>query len=317
MDNNQTIEDFQFTLTPNQPVFFRAFYGGGNETSLTVPPFQGVGSLVCFAVDDQGANQIRYNHLYGNAMIQMGEEVVFSPVYNAYSFAAPNGVQGASIGTPGQLALDGSVYDACPQYLVTNFFAAPSFGEDKHTVYPLVFPWRPDLTLWPCRQDLRQDRTPTCTKAKFDVWNANEVKFTGAYQCFKCFYEGFLDEIGFKTPTAARRDIFGDNTQRGPGFGWEKFTIDGLDTVAARMRVQSIASSVCDGKIRGCGATKTVNTPLLGVMMHVQDSGIINSNNAKIPIVPTAAFTLFGAGNDNSGLVQWDVAGPTPEAPKK
>jgi hypothetical protein len=59
MDNNQTIEDFQFTLTPNQPVVFSAFYGGGNETSLHIPPFNAVGSLVCFAVKNQGDAQIQ------------------------------------------------------------------------------------------------------------------------------------------------------------------------------------------------------------------------------------------------------------------
>jgi hypothetical protein len=320
MDNNQTIEDFQFKLTPNQPVFFSAFYGGGYETSLQVPPFRGVGSLVCFAVSDQGDTQIKYNHLHGNALIQ----VVGNPYwfYNAASFAAPNGVQGAPIGTPGQLALDGSVYDACPQYLLTNFFSAPD-DDDNNTLSVVPWPFRADLTLWPCRQDLRQDRTPTCTKAKFDVWNANEVKFTGAYQCFKCFYEGFLDEIGRKTHASDFSD--GDTTQRGPGFGWEKFTRDGLGTVGARMRVQGVASTVCDNKIRGCpaGAGVTKATPLLGIMMYAVDIGLINSNNAKTVIPYAGGPLLFGAGvTDGSalnphGLVQWDPAGPTPEAPRQ
>jgi hypothetical protein len=246
----------------------------------------------------------------------------FAAVYNAYSFAAPNGVQGAPIGTPGQLLLDGTVYDACPQYLLTNFFASPDPTQSDPKLYPLSYPWRPDLTLWPCRQDLRQDRTPTCTKAKFDVWNGNEVKFTGAYQCLKCFYEGLLDEIG-KTKAVPPFDNF-DDTQRGPGFGWEKFTIDGLGSVAARMRVQGVASTVCDNKIRGCpsGAGVTKATPLLGVMIHAFPA-FVDANNAKIVINHIGAFTLFGAGiTDGSatyphGLIQWDPAGGTPEAPSQ
>jgi hypothetical protein len=173
---------------------------------------------------------------------------------------------------------------------------------------------------------------PTCTKAKFDVWNEDEVKFTGAYQCFKCFLEVFLDEIGTNAKNPNKFDTFGtfDNTQRGPGFGWEKFTYFGLDTYVARLRVQGIASTVCDGKIRGCGSTKTVNTPLLGVLLYAQEfglpasnsnnvglippCGIINSNNAKI-VDPLLGTTLHGAGLD-AGFVLWDPAqSVVPEAP--
>jgi len=299
MDNNQTIEDFQFTMTPNQPVYFSAGFGRG---TVDVPPFDGVGSLVCFAVNDAGDNQVKFNHLYGNAMIVFDD---LAAMYNAYSFAAP----GNPTGTPGQLVLDSTIYDACPQYLVTNFATAPNDVTNPILFNAYIYP---DLTLWPCKQDLRQDRTPTCTKAKFDVWNENEIKFTSAYQCFKCFYEGFLDELG-KTKAGFSGDTF-DNTQRGPGFGWDKFVYSALHTHAARFRVQGIASTICDGKIRGCGSTKTVDTPLLGVMLYAVDSLFINTNNAKI-VKPLTGFTPFGAGQDNTGLVQWDPAGPTPEAP--
>jgi hypothetical protein len=77
--------------------------------------------------------------------------------------------------------------------------------------------------------------------------------------------------------------------------------------------VQGIASTVCDGKIRGCGSTKTINTALLGVVLYAIDSET-SYNNAKI-IEPLYGYTPFGAGQDNTGLIQWDPAGPTPEAP--
>ena len=42
VDENQTIEDFMFRLTPNQPIGFSAAYGGdilGLGGDITVPPF--------------------------------------------------------------------------------------------------------------------------------------------------------------------------------------------------------------------------------------------------------------------------------------
>ena len=310
MDNNQTIEDFQFTITPNQPVFFSAATGGGDGQSLTVPPFSGVGSLVCFAVEDSGAIQKKFNHLYGNAMIVSpalgGTQAA---MYNAYSFANPG-----SVGNPGQLQLDGVSYDACPQYLVTDFIAATD--NETQSILPSPPFYRPDLSLWPCIQDLRQDRTPTCTKAKFDVWNANEIKFTGAYQCLKCFYEGFLDEIGRKNHVAHFSD--GDNTQRGPGFGWDKFVRNALRTDVARFRVQGVASTVCDNKIRGCpsGPGVTKATPFLGVLLYAEDLVGATVNNAKI-VAPLTGSTLFGAGLDNTGSILWDFDALPPQAPKK
>ncbi len=83
-----------------------------------------------------------------------------------------------------------------------------------------------DLTLVPCIQDLRQDRVPTCTKAKFDIWNENETKYTGAYQCLKCWFEGYLGDIGSYTI----------------GYGGEKFWYKNLHTTAGRFRVEGIPS---------------------------------------------------------------------------
>ncbi len=144
-------------------------------------------------------------------------------------------------------------YDACPTYLVTNFF--PAGARD---------PWgegvNPDLTLVPCKQDLRQDRTPTCTKAKFDIWNENETKFTGAYQCLKCWWEGYLGEIG--TPLSQ----YGKDS----GFGGDKFTIRTLKTSAARFRVQSANNSACaQYTMPPCNAPGVL-TPFLGLMLYAQ-----------------------------------------------
>jgi hypothetical protein len=290
VDSDQNIEDFMFRLTPNQPILFQASTGSG-EIGVTVPPFGASrGELKCWAVNAAGDQQISFNHLYGNAIIIQENAGV---VYNAWSFTARAALN-AIVGTGGNLKLTGLAgdYDACPQYLVTNFITADTIDPDAIN---------PDLTLVPCQQDLRQDRTPTCTKAKFDVWNANETKYTGAYQCLKCWYEGFLDELG----TAKI------------GFGGDKFTYNSLHTDIARFRVQGVQSSVCKfgaatGAFPTCPAGIGVATPFLGVMLYAEH--FVDGING---ILPFAGYTPFGAGADGSGFVLWDAAGDNPEiAPK-
>jgi len=312
VDWEQQIQDFMFRLTPNQPIAFSArtglgpgYYantlagvGNGFVGSVTVPPFQGgIGELKCWAVNAVGDSQIAFNHLYGNAMIAQENAGV---VYNAWSFTARGVAQGAAVGTGGELKLTGNngAYDACPQYLVSNFVPANILGRDGGYI-------NPDLTLVPCKQDLRQDRTPTCTKAKFDIWNENETKFTGAYRCIKCWYEGFLNEIG---PPF--------------GYGGEKFEVFVLKTFAARFRVTGVASSVCVNKFKtpdtvyAPGKDKCtggqVASPLLGVMLYGEQF----ENSLGSEILPFAGYTPHTAGADGSGFVLWDTQAEPPQAPQ-
>jgi hypothetical protein len=319
MDNNQTVQDFFFYVTANQPVIFSSFWGGTDD--FPVPPFRGIGTLTCWAALDDDSAPRRFNHLYGNAMIRYarGADAGKAVFYNAYSFAGIGDTlysqltdaDNNPVGIQLRLTGDGPVvanrgYDACPQYLVFNFF--PDTGAPSHATAG------PDLTLWPCRQDLRQDRVPTCTKAKFDIWNENEVKFTGAYQCFKCFFEGFLTDIG----------VLGYLKSRGPGYGGDKFSDAVLQTDSARARVQGVYSTVCiaqnstfqtvapktrvpsgigcpnisaDGSksasfLAAWGTPATI-TPLLGVVMYAADDLV---SGDPIKIRPIGAYTPFGAG---------------------
>ncbi len=146
------------------------------------------------------------------------------------------------------------------------------------------------LTLVPCKQDLRQDRSPTCTKAKFDIWNSNETKFTGAYQCIKCWYEGVLD--GIKAPS---------------GFGGEKFTFHSLHTYAARFRVQGIASSVCQGQPTAACTTSQA-APLIGLFAYALGGTDGTSWGGYMPA---------GGGIDTSGFVYWDKGDGPQESPKR
>jgi hypothetical protein len=296
VDENQDISDFQLRLTPNQPILFSAFGGSDFETGggVTVPPFQNkVGELKCWAVNAAGDTQVSFNHLYGGAYLRTALGGV---TYNAWSFTARDVKLNDPVGTQGKLQLTGTSgnYDACPQYMLVNF--TPAGSELTDGTYP-------DLTLVPCKEDLRQDRIPTCTKAKFDIWNANETKFTGAYQCIKCWYEGVLEGIGQVDKT---------------GFGGDKFSLRTLKTYANRLRVTGVASSVCVNKFKtgdtdyAPGKDKCIGgqvaTPFVGLMLY------------GFPIdafYPITGYTPHGAGADGSGFVLWDTAGGVPEAPRR
>jgi len=296
VDKEQEIEDFMFRLTPNQPVWFRASDGSGGV--MTVPPFMSDrGELKCWAVNAAGDSQVSFNHLYGSAVIFdysiSGYPTAFE--YNAWSFTARGGSLGKEFGTAGNLKLTGDAngYDACPQYLVENFMAANGTGVPA-----------PVLALAPCKQDLRQDRTPTCTKAKFDIWNENETKYTGAHACVKCWFESYLNQIEVNNSAKPKN---------GYGFGQEKFQAGPLHTTWARFRVTGEASSVCNKKfmtpdnleLQLPGADKCsggqVKTPFIGVLWH--DLGTYNIGTA-----------LHSAGYDGSGFVLWDLQGSDPEA---
>jgi hypothetical protein len=312
VDQFQNIQDFQFRLTPNQPVMFSAFYGDDFGTlggSVTVPPFgDELGELKCWAVNAAGDSQIAFNHLYGNALIKVNDPTTAggTVVYNAWSFTARGVALGDSVGTAGNLQLTGLTngYDACPQSIIANF---SPFGT---SVTDGTFP---DLTLVPCKQDLRQDRTPTCTKAKFDIWNANETKFTGAYQCTKCWFEGILENIG--TDGSWYNYYYGTNT----GYGGDKFSLFTLKTWADRFRVTGVASPVCNNKFVSPGNTDLnippqdlctggqVASPFLALMIYGPLSG-------TDLVSPFAGFTPHGAGADGSGFILWDPAGDTPTA---
>jgi len=311
MDENQTVEDFNFKLTPNQPIFFSAMYGQNlplypiiMDPPVTVPPFNpvffgnhgvGAGALYCWAVNEADSTAINFNHLYGNALIVSGhnvEDTIYidgSVLYNAYSFVVHSAIPAAAADGTQTLPLDGVVFDACPSYLLANFTPGGEFiSPDQESA----------LTLVPCKQDLTQDRTPTYTKAKFDIWNANETKYTGAYQCLKCFAEFQLDDIG----TDAGKTFGSDGKYIGIGFGGDKFTPFSLKTLADRFRVYGVASTVCK--------TATTPTGLLGLLLYEE------RNNGPI----NAGTTLHGAGlatGTSAGFVKWDIGSASQEAPGK
>lgn len=312
MNSDQEIQDFMFRLTPNQPVWIRASDGYGTgyydavSYPITVPAFFGgageVGELKCWAVNPAGNEQISWNHLYGNAVVfDVFEGSAYE--YNAWSFTARGVAQGATVGTGGELILSGAngAYDACPQYALVNFFAtgASIYWGDLQQPDAEVVIESTDLTVTPCIQDLRQDRNPTCTKLKYDIWNENEIKYTGAYQCIKCWYEGYLEpDLVIGSPT--------------PQYGYEKFLYQNLHTTAGRFRVSGIPSTACRTYAYGkCSYSNMVYTPVLALtatelQIYAGEGGVKEA---------LAGTTSHGAGADSRGKILWDIQGDHPESP--
>ncbi|GEM_PF-5994760 len=196
--------DNTFTLTRDQPVYWSAYSGlpaGVSPWAVlgsAYPDPEGSGDLIArgfvilWAVDDQGC-EIRWNHLFGQAaVVDYREGTVWE--YNAYAFQAQSGVNGGPTGTPGVLNLDGSEFDWPFDRLLLEFFAsgATAFSRDDLTVKHDT-----DLTLLILDLDLRQNGAgPAAARVKFDIWNQNEIGFSGLTFCMTKWNESLLSARG-------------------------------------------------------------------------------------------------------------------------
>ena len=284
--------DFDFNLTGKATASWDVYSGFGENVAAPAFP-TGVGNptftpadvyqgeLVCFAVSQDGTQQIAFNNLFGTATVVFEDDADAAQIkqayrYNAWDFtargasgpAADNTVQG----TAGDLQLTGGgagTYDACPLYNLASFMP------NGATLSP-VTTFDNDLAVISCNQDLRQDYFLHTTKLQFTTWNSNENSFTGSFQC--------VDSVSFVGLSAA------DNTNlKNP----HNFDYSTLRTANAQLKVQGVASSQCPGS---------------------QASGLIGVLSSSIGINDTVledaelGSTTFGAGAE-SGFVYWDPAG--------
>jgi len=195
--------DCQITLTANQPTYLSILSGlpagcqpftvldPGNPPGRPDPEVRGGrilrGFVYAWAVDNNG-EEIRHNHLAGDAIL-VNYARATAAEYSAYAFAACPGdtcAHGAAPdGTPGRLLLNGVEYDMGFDKLLMDYYATGSFalsGDGRVVIVDT------DLTLHAITADLRQDTTgPVTTKAKFDVWNQNEIRLSGMEKCITCW----------------------------------------------------------------------------------------------------------------------------------
>ncbi|MBT8485606.1 MAG: choice-of-anchor E domain-containing protein [Phycisphaerales bacterium] len=231
--------DNELTLTGNQPTYWSALTGqpaAGGLSPFTAldpgfppgrPAVDGTGDrvlrgyIVGWAVDRDN-QEIRWNHLTGNGtIVSYGGGSGWE--YNACAYQVVNDAiaHGATTGTPGVLNLDGTEYAQSFNELLLNFQAVGSVAFSG----PRLIASDTDLTLHPVDVDLRQETDgPVTTKASFNVWNMNEVKFSGADRCITCWDQTLLSMYDLPN----------------------HFLLQNLQTDHGKARIDGLASQVCD-----------------------------------------------------------------------
>lgn len=288
--------DFIVEVTKNQPIWFEATEGEG---TYGVPPFPTStgpyvaddaeanlkGELKCWVVRDDETSPIQYNYMSGDATVYDPSEGT-AYRYNAWRFRADANNDawawgGATNVVPPQadgswkLPLNGDDLSSCPQYLIGQFSPEGSqLGVGGVTVGPT------ELSIASCRQDFRQDRALTYTKLQFDIWNEQETKFTGAYECMNSWWSSALEDV----------DHAGS-----------QFSLDALKTPTARFRVRGVASSQCDVKnpVTGAYIIKTEKAGLVGVMTESLSFG------TGEPLYAKDAAELTSAGTSTADDFVW------------
>jgi hypothetical protein len=281
MNERKGRRDFGFTLTKKQPAWWSVYNAEG---TFNVPRFPNnfdprtagdvnVGELICWAVSKSGHTQINFNHLFGDAIVyNFSSGDAFE--YNSWNFKARTGAAGQPVGTPGNIQLNGTEYDYCPGYLIANFTPA---GAQVPVGDTFVTNTNINLGVISCNQDLRQDYNLHYTKLEFTVWNEEESKFTGAYECADSYHYFPLNTVDVSP---------------------EYFTYDVLGTVSAFFQVRGVASARCNPPV------SPVNTEAAGLVC------VVSEYNDEYGTTCNAAGTA-------AGYVLWDASHHPEEVPEK
>ncbi|MHC4991818.1 MAG: hypothetical protein ACYTGC_12640, partial [Planctomycetota bacterium] len=294
-------------LTKNEPTYWSALTGmpkGVSPFTVLDPGFppgrpcpDGSGErclrgyIKAWAINADG-EEIRWNHLKGDAtIINYRDNTAWE--YNAWSFQVVSGVaNGEQTGTPGVLNCDGVEYAQSYDELLLDFYAAGSGAFSGGDPFVLVTV-DTDLTLHPVDEDVRQETDgPVTTKAHFDVWNMNEVKFSGAYRCITCWDQWLLSQHGIPN----------------------HFLVGNLQTDKGKARIDGQESQLCDFDYYiGDG-------PLGAHPMDIisQDATLLGVTAKYLDFQFGSAFAragtnLFGLGTE-AAVIQYDVLGAPPEA---
>jgi hypothetical protein len=239
------------------------------------------GYVIAWAVDRWG-EEISWNHLHASAtIVSYSDHSAWE--YNAYSFqnvSVPLGEP--SDGNPGQLLLDGVEYDKPFERLVFDFHTEGSRAFSPVQRFFGLISWS-DLTLLPVNADLRQDGVgPVTTKAKFDIWNEDEVRFSGTDRCITCWDQTLLKN--YDVPN--------------------HFLIESLHTARAKARVKGMASTNCPF---------SVDSPLLGVIMRKLSFVELTRGSDQTALefaTARSAVTLRGQGLSDAVILNDIIARP-------
>jgi len=288
--------DMQFELTANQPFWFDAKTGDGTEFVTPYPNTPsngfpnrptplGAGMLACWVVDIEGLNQLKWNHLSGTVTV-IDHKNGTAYEYTMYAFYAPTGSDLQPVGTGGVIDLDSVKFDSCPQYMIGQF---SPIGTRLPGPEPVTFGLT-RVAFAGCNIALNQDWVPTWTKLQYDVWNEEENKVTGTFECADTWHEMYLNASvappKWPDPTA---DAASSN-----------FDVSAVGTAAARYRVQGIKSTQCNQY--GTGSAVAV-----GVLAIQSTDLAVGGGLARI------GTNLTASGKLPTGKIIWDPGFVTPE----
>ncbi len=157
--------------------------------ALLAPLNVSQGHVVVVACNLQG-EPIAHNQLSGSVRFQSFSDTAELPVA---AFRAIPGTTGEVLPTPEHLSLDGVEYAVPGNRQVLDFYAvgsSPVMGQPVRTqlgVVPLDF----DFT--------GRNSEGSSTQLRFEIWNENEVKFSGTTHCFEGM--GWVDLAELNGPT--------------------------------------------------------------------------------------------------------------------
>jgi hypothetical protein len=275
--------DCQITLTGDQSTYFSISDGGQCQPFTVLDPGSPNGRpnlhntdrllrgwVYAWAVDSEG-EEIRWNHLSGS-VTTVNYRDASAWEYGAMAYqACPNNscAQGnAPDATPGQIKLDGNEYDISPAKLLLDFHCSSRSNVANFNGLQTDT----DLTLHPVSADLRQDTTgPITVKAKFDIWNQNEVRFSGTEKCITCWDQTLLSY--YDEPNHLR--------------------CENLHTPRGKARIEGMGSTQCP---------LSVDAAILGVAVRRLAFGTC----PDCPPYGQAGRALVGQGEE-AATILWDI----------
>lgn len=146
---------------------------------------------------------------------------------------------------------------------------------------PAIIELDTDLTLLIADLDVRQETGgPVTTKADFDIWNSNEVRFSGTERCITCWDQTLMGD--YPLPN--------------------HFLLQNLQTDHGKARIDGVPSPVvCDDR-----GTTSVATPLLGLAIKQMRFTATNQVNMR------SGVPLVGIGRE-SATILYDLGPEGPE----
>jgi len=304
-------------LTHDEPTYWSSFTGRAGAVPV-VSPFVALdpngrpdgdaanpnavrlrGFVLGFAV--QGNLLRSFNHLFGSATVV---DYVNNDAweYAAWSFRANYAGTAASP----TLFLSGGVapanYDACPAFLLLDFFASgsaafgpnaggvPSTVDTRMTLLPMIHDFCPPLP-----------PEPYMTDAQIDVWNEDEVKLTNQHRCIQCWDSTLLSVYNIHSPLQFWI----------PGGIVNHFVLANLGSNKGKARFQGVANVACDRLANPNASPPTpgltsVSAPLLGTYSRFITWGA--AGNAASGSTPS------GLGERSDGRIEYCPQTDPPES---